>query len=78
MEFVKTITGKGYKTLWKDGEEYYCVSSVRDSSLGIAETMIFESDGFGNVISWADLYVCDYTEDHRSVMGNFIYGDYNV
>jgi hypothetical protein len=77
MVFIETLPGKGYKTLWKDGSKYYCVSSVCDSSLGIAETMVFESDVYGNVVNWLDLYECNYTEDHKSVMENFL-GDYNV
>jgi hypothetical protein len=78
MEFIETLHGRGYKTLWKDGSKYYCVSSVQDNMLNISETMVFESDKNGNVINWSELYVCDYTEDHRSVMENFINGDYNV
>jgi hypothetical protein len=73
MVFIETLPGKGYKTLWKDGSKYYYVSSVRDIDLGI-----FESDSFGNVVSWAELYVGEYTEDHKSVMESFLNGDYNV
>jgi hypothetical protein len=78
MEFIETLPGKGYKTLWKDGSNYYCVSSIQDNMLNISETMVFESGSLGNVVSWCDLYVCDYTEDHKSVMENFINGDYNT
>jgi hypothetical protein len=78
MVFIETLPGKGYKTLWKAGSKYYYVSSVRDSDLGISETMIFESDSFGNVVSWAELYVGEYTVEHSNVMESFLNGDYNV
>jgi hypothetical protein len=72
MQFICNLSGNGYKSLWEHEGTYYLVSSVNRSDVPLSETMVFECDENGNVSSWHDLYVCEYTEDHESVVEDFI------
>jgi hypothetical protein len=75
MQFIRNLSGNGYKTLWYHEGTYYYVSSVFHIDVPISETMVFESDENGNVSNWSELYVCGYTEDHQSVMEQFLNAD---
>jgi hypothetical protein len=71
MQFISNLNGSGYKTLWYHDGIYYYVSSVHNPTIPISETMVFYCDKDGNVSNWSELYVCEYTEDHQSVMEQF-------
>lgn len=55
----------GYKSIWKVGEKFYFISSVRTNYA--CETMAFECDKDEQVLSWIEVWAGPYSADHADV-----------